>query len=156
MNVHGWNFYWHEAFKIIFENLLSEVERIADKDPDNFDQHPTYKLYDAIESAIFDRIAVNPDAKEFRMGDTLREKRLKHWRRVKHGMPNRHRMFFQFNTSNSAIILGWLNDSRTLRKQGAKTDAYTVFKKLVLSGNIPNSFDEIFEQCKPADIKRSS
>lgn len=156
MQIHGWTIFWHEAFRIIFLNLLEEVEHLAEKDPDNFDQHPSYKLYESIESAVFDRIALNPDSSEFRLGNTLREKKLKNWRRVKNGLPNRYRLFFQFSTSSSAIILAWLNDSRTLRKEGAKTDVYSTFKRKVMSGDIPNSFDELMTGSKLARMKRSS
>ncbi|QJR79641.1 hypothetical protein CA267_001920 [Alteromonas pelagimontana] len=156
MKVHGWTFYWHKAFQIIYSNLLSEVVKLSEKDPDHFDQHPTFKLYESVNNCIFHRVAPDPAHKQFNLGDTFRERNMKHWRRVKKGMPYRFRLFFQYNSGEGAILLAWLNDHSTLRKHNAKTDVYTVFKKKVASGEIPNSFNDLLKECTAAQIQKSS
>lgn len=148
MDVHGWTLYWHRAFQLAFTNLLTEVIRLSDEDPDDFDNHPTYKLYESLKSCIINRICMDPNSREFYLGDTFREKSMKHWRRAKNGLPSRYRLFFQFHSEESAILLAWFNDCNTLRKEGAKTDVYAVFKQKVKSGKLPNTFDDLFQSCQ--------
>lgn len=146
-----WTLYWHHCFKTTFLNLLVRVHQQMKEDPDDFDQHPSYKFYQSIKSTIGDRILPNPNGSEFRLGKTLRAKNMTHWRRAKHGLPNRYRLFFQFNSVEKGILLAWINDDNTLRKTGSKTDVYTVFKYMVNKGDIPNFYNDCKAVCSPAD-----
>ncbi|MGP1666437.1 MAG: type II toxin-antitoxin system YhaV family toxin, partial [Rhodanobacter sp.] len=68
----------------------------------------------------------------------------KHWRRVKKGMPNRYRLFFQFqSTAPRSITYAWFNNEATLRKAGAKTDCYAVFCAHVAAGRVPSSYQDL-------------
>jgi toxin YhaV len=63
----------------------------------------------------------DPNAPEFRQGNTLgRDNR--HWFRAK--FHQRYRLFYRFATKEKVIIYAWLNDEKTLRKAGSKTDPY--------------------------------
>ena len=44
------------------------------------------------------------------------------WRRVKGiGLPGRTRLFYKFSARRKVIVYAWLNDAKTLRKQGDAT-----------------------------------
>lgn len=148
--INGWNFYWYHLFRDYYLELVTQVEQIAEKDPENFHHHTLYKLLDCVTKSIEERIATDPQHTDFLLGNTL-GKQNRHWRRVKKGMPNRYRMFFQFNKVPEAnIVIAWINDRNTLRKAGSQTDVYEVFKKMLNNGTIPGSMEELIKATKTA------
>jgi len=150
VRINGWNFYWYHLFQEYFLELLSEVEQLAKQDPDGFHHHYLYKHLDCVSDAIENRIAIDPLHKDFLLGNTL-GKQNRHWRRVKRGMPNRYRMFFQCRKVPEAnVVIAWINDKNTLRKAGSRTDVYEVFKKMLKNGTIPGSIEELIEATRTA------
>ena len=81
---------------------------------------------------------------QFNQGNTL-GKKFRHWKRAKKEMPPRYRVFFQFNSKNSSIILAWLNDEKSMRRDGHKNDVYNVFKKMLVNKTMPNTYDELIK-----------
>lgn len=79
---------------------------------------------------IEEHITVNPSSPAFRHGKSLGSGKNKDWSRVKFGA-GRYRLFFRYSEKEKVIILGWMNDENTLRTYGKKTDAYTVFSKML-------------------------
>lgn len=149
--VNGWKLYVSDIFAEQLEKLTQEVEALAKKDPDNFDSHPKYKLLIAIEENIYKKIPLNPNDVKYRLGSTLGKKHT-HWRRVKkNNLPDRYRLFFQFRSDSKAIIYAWFNDESNLRKDGAKTDVYTVFEVMLKNGNPPTTWEELVK--KAATLK---
>lgn len=141
--IHGWGLYAHPLFAERLASLTEQVAEIANKDPEGFAGHPAAKLLMSVRNAMRTRVPANPDANDFRLGKSLGKGRSA-WRRVKHGLPPRYRLFFRFNsTAPKAIIFVWLNDEATLRKEGAKTDVYAVFSRLVESGRVPATWEEL-------------
>lgn len=139
----GWDLYAHDYFQQRLEDLVAEVEVIAEKDPTGFIHHPVFKRFECVTNGIYKDVPANPDDTKFRQGKTL-GKNNKHWRRIKKGLPNRYRLFFQFRSdAPKAIIYAWLNDEKTLRKANSKTDVYTVFQKMLEGGKIPNEWDDL-------------
>ena len=49
------------------------------------------------------------------------------------------------------IAFVWVNDEDSLRSRGSKSDAYAVFKKMLDSGNPPDSWETLKAQCKGLD-----
>jgi toxin YhaV len=49
-------------------------------------------------------------------------------------------LFFRYSTSAKIIVFAWVNDETTLRTYGAKSDAYTVFRKMLDKGNPPDDW----------------
>jgi len=95
--------------------------------------------------AVCQRVPANPGHKDFRIGQLLGSG-TGHWRRVKNGLPQRYRLFFQYRSDiPKAIIYCWLNDQNTFRKEDSKSDVYVVFAQMISSGKLPNSY---------ADLKR--
>ncbi len=87
----------------------------------------------------------DPDHSDFRLGKTLGE-RFTGWRRVKrHGLPDRMRLFFKFSSSHKVIVFVWLNDADTLRKDGAASDPYAVFRRMREGGKPPDDFDALMK-----------
>lgn len=141
--VNGWKLYALDIFAEQLERLIEDVEAIAEKDPEHFYKHPKYKLLLAIRHNIYHKIPQNPNATHYRLGKTL-GKNQGHWRRLKkNNLPDRYRLFFQFQSDSKTIIYAWFNDESTLRKEKAKTDVYAVFAAMLKKGHPPAEWDEL-------------
>lgn len=148
--VNDWGLFGHPLFLQRFSDLVEDVEQLAEKDPDGFYRHPNYKLLEKVESSILERVPANPGSPDYFLGNTTLGKGNGHWRRVKGGLPNRYRLFFQFRSdAPKSIIYVWLNDEATLRKAGSKTDVYAVFLAKLNRGEIPSSFAELERAASP-------
>lgn len=139
----GWALYRHPAFLNRLENLIAEVEEVAARNAAEVQHHPAWKLLECVNSSVKRSVPADPGHKDFMLGNTL-GKNLSHWRRVKKGLPQRYRLFFQYRSEAPlTVIYAWLNDEHCLRKAGGKADCYAVFKKLVQSGSVPNSYSDL-------------
>lgn len=142
----GWSIRFHPLFRERFEALIIEVEELERADPQNFQGHPSAKLLAALMHAIDTLVPADPNAAQFRLGNTMGAAN-SNWRRVKgNGLPQRYRLFFRFMTSAKTIVFAWLNSEGTLRKDGDKNDVYAVFKKMLANGKVPNDFDELLKK----------
>jgi len=148
MVVNGWTLFHHGLFEGQLDKLVTKVEALAAKEPDTYRSHPAAKLLATIEVYILKRIPQGPGSPEFQQGNTL-GKDNRHWFRAKfHG---RYRLFFRFSARQKIIIYVWVNDEKSLRKSGAKTDPYTVFQAMLRSGNPPQSLDQLLAASKELD-----
>jgi len=150
MEHQGWEIYWHYHFKQRFIKLLSEVEKLAKKNPENFIDSPAYKHFKSVKTVVFDRISHNPTDKQFNLGNTL-GKTFRHWKRAKKEMPPRYRVFFQYSSSQNTIILAWLNDEKSIRRDGHKHDVYNVFKKMLSNKTMPNTYNDLVDNSDEVD-----
>lgn len=151
----AWKRYWHALFEERYMELLDLVEKEAERDPDTFYESKIYRFFESVTDCIENRIFIDPSHKEFLLGNTL-GKSNRHWRRAKNGLPNRYRLFFQFNTTRKSVVLAWLNHHNTLRKEGAKTDVYEVFKKMLDADTIPSDFNSLLKVSSGAKISKVS
>jgi toxin YhaV len=143
MEINDWKLYGHKLFVDQLNKLLTEVNELLIDDPMGYESHPKAKFLATINRLIRQTIPENPTAPEFRQGNTL-GKANKHWFRAKfHG---RYRLFFRFSTQHRIIIYTWLNDEKTLRKAGAKTDPYFIFQNMLKSGNPSQSFEQLLKK----------
>ena len=141
--VQGWRLFAFEPFHERLANLKREVERLRVKDPEGYRRHPTAALLASVYKAITEAVPSNPDHPDFRVGHSLGAG-YAHWRRVKRGLPARYRLFYRFSTRPVQIIVyAWLNDEATLRKAGAKTDVYAVFRKMLARGEVPSDIEDL-------------
>lgn len=145
MERNGWSLFQHPLFAEQFRSLTTAVEELAQSDPKGFQAHPRTKLLYTIRRFILESIPTNPNAPEFRQGNTLGEDN-RHWFRAK--FHERFRLFFRFSSKDKVIVYVWVNDESTLRKRGASTDVYEVFKRMLGSGYPPHSFDELLKQSR--------
>ncbi|ABZ78312.1 conserved hypothetical protein [Shewanella halifaxensis HAW-EB4] len=149
--VNGFELHSLEIFQEYLDSLISEVEAIS-KTSEALYEHPSYKLLDCVASAIYEYVPKDPQSRDFNLGTTLdksKSRKFTSWKRVKKHMPARYRLFFRFNTQQpKTIVYAWLNNEQTLRKEGAKTDVYAVFTKMLKNGTIPDSWAELIAESK--------
>jgi toxin YhaV len=119
------------------------VERLSITQPETYTQHPKTKLLATILRLITETIPRNPNAPEFRQGDTLGPDN-RHWFRAK--FHQRYRLFFRFSSKHKVIVYVWVNDESTLRKAGARSDVYAVFKSMLESGDPPRTLGALLNR----------
>src|SRR5271169_6174289 len=140
MEVNGWRLFQYPIFQNQLEQLTQAVEQLSIARPDTYREHPKAKLLATILRYVTEIIPRNPNAPEFRQGDTLGPDN-RHWFRAK--FHQRYRLFFRFSSKDKVIVYVWVNDESTLRKAGSKTDPYSVFKSMLNAGNPPRTFDAL-------------
>ncbi len=140
---HGWRLLFHPAFLEPYLKLLSEVEELCKEHKKTYKEHPKAKLFARIYSLIFEEIPKNPNAPEYLQGNTL-GKDHRHWKRAK--FLGRFRLFFRFSSAHRVIIYAWVNDERTLRKEGSRSDPYATFVRRLMSGDPPDSWDDLIRE----------
>lgn len=95
------------------------------------------KLFASVRRLLTSTIPADPDAPEFKLEGSLSK-----FRRVKkHGLPPRYRLFWVFSSRLRVIIILYLNDETTLRKEGARSDPYRVFQRMVDRGEVGADFE---------------
>jgi toxin YhaV len=145
MEALGWRLYVHPLFERQLDKLVKRVEKLAAANPRTYTSHPAAKLLATISRYIRETIPRDPNAAEFRQGNTLGAGN-RHWFRAK--FHNRYRLFFRFSSEHKIIIYAWVNDEGGLRKSGAKTDPYAVFQAMLESGDPPGSFADLLRASK--------
>jgi toxin YhaV len=143
--VNGWRLYVHPLFEQQFRQLVEQVEALAAKDPTGYKELPAAKLLATINRHIRETIPRNPGAAEFRQGNTLGSDN-RHWFRAK--FHERYRLFYRFSSREKVIIYAWVNDERTLRKSGSRTDPYRVFRAMLDAGDPPNTMEQLLIRAK--------
>jgi toxin YhaV len=153
MEARGWRLFVHPLFQAQLDRLVKRVEKLASIDPDGYISHPATKMLATINHYVREAIPRDPNAPEFRQGNTLGPDN-RHWFRAKfHG---RYRLFYRFSTEQRVIIYAWVNDEGSLRKSGSRTDPYVVFKAMLESGEPPSSFAELIRASKEIAVSGNS
>lgn len=151
MVVNGWHLFYFRLFKERLAQLEREVTTLAAKDPEGFVHHPKAKLLKAVLNNVREEVPRQPDHPAYRLGKTLGGE-YTDWRRVKkHGLPPRYRLFFKFTSQEKKIVYTWLNDEKTLRKDGAPTDVYEVFKGMLRRGEVPKTIEDLLKNSATAE-----
>ena len=143
--VNDWRLFYHAIFEAQLRALVESVRRVRVRDSDGYKGHPKTKLLASVYRAIGETVPGDPGVPEFRQGSTLGRGR-SHWRRVKKGLPSRYRLFFRYSSTQRVIVYVWFNDEDTLRKAGSKTDVYSVFRRMLIKGKVPDSIDALLKQ----------
>jgi len=151
MEVNGWRLYFYTLFASQFQELTEEVEQLSKTQPATYKEHPKSKLLATIVRLVEETIPRDPAAAQFRQGDTLGPGN-RHWFRAKFNQ--RYRLFFRFSSKDKVIVYVWINGESTLRKAGAKTDAYAVFRSMLKAGDPPQSLDALLRRAKEMSAKR--
>ena len=145
MVVNGWKLYVHPLLRDQLMRLVEQVDALAKKSPATYREEPATKLLATINRYIRETIPRDPNAPEFRQGNTL-GKDNRHWFRAK--FHERYRLFYRFATKEKVIIYAWVNDEKTLRKAGSKTDPYTVFRGMLEAGDPPSNIEDLLKRVK--------
>lgn len=139
----GWKLYQWREFGRIFAALVAEVEALERVDPQGFRSHPSTKRLAAIYRLVTEIIPTNPNAPEFRQGNTMGPAN-RHW--FSAGFHERYRLFFRFRSDARAIVYVWVNDGSTLRARGAGNDPYAVFERMLQRGRPPGDWDQLLRE----------
>ncbi len=124
--------------------LCRRVAWLKKNQPERHPRHEKTKLLAAVIKVI-EASSRNPSSPEYRLGNTLGTEQ-RHWRRCKEGLPPRYRLFFQFSSERLICVYVWLNDEKTLRKEGARTDVYATFKRQLERKVIPSVFVDLLRR----------
>jgi len=143
--VNGWILCAHPVFLDQYENLINQVEKLREKDPQNYkNKNPTKRLA-AIQKLLFEIIPNDPTLPDYRQGNTLGEEH-KHWFRAK--FFQQYRLFFRFHKESKIIVFAWVNDEDTKRAYDNKMDAYKVFKKMLHNKRPPSDWKTLLQEAK--------
>ena len=143
---HGWNLLFHDCLIAQLQKLDAAAARVRAQDPARYESNANTKLFAALANLIFETVPGDPNREEYRQGNTMGPG-FRHWRRAKIG--RRFRLFFRFDSKTRIIIFAWVNDEKTLRSTGAKTDPYAVFQKMLKSGHPPDDWDALLKASRP-------
>ncbi len=148
--LNGWRVFAHPLLLDQLEKLATAVADAKVKQPDTWQGTANAKLLAALRQLIFETVPSDPARPEYRQGETLGKDR-KHWFRAKFGN-GRFRLFFRYSSKDKAIIYAWVNDETTLRTYGSKTDAYAIFRKMLDSGNPPDTWETLLNEANTAGV----
>lgn len=148
--INGWTIFAHPLFLDEIGTLIEKVEELKSKDSINYHKKNATKRLAALAKLAFEVIPKDPAIPEFRQGSTLGDE-YKHWFRAK--FFQQYRLFFRFDSASKIIVLAWVNDGKSKRAYGSKTDAYRVFEKMLNSGHPPDSWDKLLKEAK-GDLDR--
>jgi toxin YhaV len=146
MRQRGWILLFHEGLIGQLRRLNTAVERARQNDPRSFENNANVKFFRALNQLMLDVVPGDPARDEYRQGNTLGQA-YRHWRRVKLG--RRYRLFFRYDSKAKVIVYAWVNDERTLRSAGGKSDPYAVFEKMLGRGHPPDDWDTLVQASQP-------
>src|SRR6266478_8214315 len=137
MVVNGWTLLFHAAIIGQLNGLAGAYQRAIRTDPRDFRSNANVKLLAALAKLMLEVIPADPNRAEYRQGNTLGAA-YRHWFRAK--FFGRFRLFFRYDSRSRIIVYAWVNDERSLRQRGGKSDPYEVFRRMLASGNPPNEW----------------
>ena len=137
MIVNGWTLLFHDVVIGQLRNLAEAAERARRTDPQGYRGNANVKLLAALSKLMLEVIPADPGRPEYRLGNTLGPA-YRHWFRAK--FFGRFRLFFRYDSRARAIVYAWVNDERTLRQRGGRSDPYEVFRRMLASGDPPNDW----------------
>ena len=143
--VNGWNIFAHPLFVGQFEELLTQVECLRQKNPEDYKRKNATKRLAAIAKLAFEVIPQDPSRSEYRQGTTLGDE-YKHWFRAK--FFQQYRLFFRYHQESKIIVFAWVNDEDSKRAYGSSTDAYRVFKKMLEGNRPPDDWENLLKEAK--------
>jgi toxin YhaV len=150
MEVNGWTLLLHPLLVAQLEKLTVAAEEETRRTRGGgTPATANAKVVAALFELMFRVIPEDPTRAEYRQGATLGERR-NHWFRAKFGA-GRFRLFFRYLERARVIVYVWVNDQESLRTYGSRTDAYAVFRRMLDSGNPPESFDELVRAAAAGD-----
>jgi toxin YhaV len=145
--INGWNVFAHPLFLKQFEELMTQIEYLRCKYPEDYRKKNATKRLAAIAKLAFVIIPQDPTRSEYRQGTTLGDD-YKHWFRAK--FFQQYRLFFRYHQESKILLFVWVNDEKSKRAYDSNTDAYRVFRKMLDSGDPPDNWDDLLKEAKDA------
>jgi toxin YhaV len=59
-----------------------------------------------------------------------------------------YRLFFRYHQESKIIVYAWVNDEESKRSYDSNTDAYLIFKKMLVGGQPADDWDELLASVK--------
>ena len=143
---HGWRLLGHSLFLDQLERLAVLADRARRADPVGWRGNANVRLLGALREMFLERIPNDPLGPQFRQGNTLGSAH-RHWLRAKFG-GNRFRLFFRADSGARVVVYAWVNDRDTLRKAGSSSDPYAVFGRMLVQGNPPNEWLDLWAEAQ--------
>jgi toxin YhaV len=148
--VGGWTLLFHDAILGQIETLRIAAERARKADPKGYASNANVKLLAGLAKLMFETIPADPSRAEYRQGNTLGSQH-RHWFRAK--FFGRFRLFFRYDSRARLIVYAWVNDERTLRKHGGRSDPYTVFRQMLAAGHPPDDWSKLVTASRELSVK---
>lgn len=145
MVVNGWTLLFHDAILDQIKTLAAAAGRARQADPKGYRANANVKLLAAIAKLVMEVIPADPSRIEYRLGNTLGSA-YRHWFRAK--FFGRFRLFFRYDSRLRLIVFAWVNDERTLRQRGGRSDPYEVFKRMLAAGHPPDDWAALMKSAK--------
>ncbi|MDB9316980.1 type II toxin-antitoxin system YhaV family toxin [Nodularia spumigena] len=117
--INGWNIFAHPLFLNQFEELLTQVEHLRQKYPQEYKKKNATKRLAAIAKLAFDVIPQDPTRSDYRQGTTLGDE-YKHWFRAK--FFQQYRLFFRYHQEGKIIVFAWVNDENSKRSYDSNNE----------------------------------
>lgn len=152
--INGWLILTHDLFLEQLEEMIVAVVKDKARHPDTYKTRRAAKMLAAVAILAFKEIPEDPARDKYQQGNTLGDE-YRHWKRAK--FYQQFRLFFRYRADaggEKAIAYAWVNDDDTKRAYGSKTDAYTVFKRMLDSGNPPDDWAKLKAACDAAKEDR--
>jgi toxin YhaV len=143
--VNGWTIYVYPTFAERWIGLREAVAEQRRRDPAGYRTSGVAKFLLILRRLVLEEIPADPAAERFQQGRTLGSA-YRHWRRAR--FLQRFRLFFRYHSQARIIVYVWLNDEQSLRKTGARTDPYHVFRDMLERGRPPTDWDELIAACE--------
>lgn len=151
LSVNGWTILLHPLFLDQVAAVVGDVQRVRQKDPLTFRKKNSAKRLAAILKLAFEDIPQNPANSVYRQGGTVGADHT-HWLRAK--FFQQYRLFFRYDMRSKVIIYAWVNGEATKRAYGSRTDAYAVFRGMLVSKNPPNDWVALQQACEAEASRR--
>ena len=135
-----WSLLFHRCVLEQLERLKTASDKAIASSPQNALENANVKLYAALARLMLETIPSDPAKDDYRQGNTMGPD-FRHWRRAKIG--RRFRLFFRYDSHTKVIVYAWVNDEKTLRSAGSKSDPYAVFQKMLRRGNPPDDWNKL-------------
>jgi toxin YhaV len=140
LTVNGWTLLFHAAMVDQLRSLAEAVQRARTNDPNGYRANANVRVLAAVAKLVLLSIPHDPGDAAYRIGNTMGGE-YRHWARAKFGQ--RFRLFFRYDSRARIIVFAWVNDEKTLRARGARTDPYAVFRTMLDRGNPPDDWDSL-------------
>ncbi|HEY3778937.1 MAG TPA: type II toxin-antitoxin system YhaV family toxin [Rhizomicrobium sp.] len=145
MLANGWTLLFHDAVLRQLSRLNEAAQRARRADPHGFRHNANVKLLAALAMLMFETIPVDPGRAEYRQGNTL-GKEYRHWFRAR--FFGRFHLFHRYDPRARLIVYTWVNDERSLRQSGSRSDPYEIFRRMLKSGDPPNDWNDLLKTAK--------
>ena len=138
----GWRIFIHPLLDEQLDALNVKIYREFMKSGAASKPPSVLKLSRRLKTLMHSDIPQNPSSANYRLGSALGDAE-KVWFRAK--FFQQFRLFYRYDSASKIIIYVWVNDEKSLRSYGSKTDAYATFKKMLDGGYPPSTFEELLK-----------